>query len=185
MVSDLIKKLRACSSQERKDVAMELAHTRTNEAIRELIKMVEGRRRRWLSWYNLDDQLIGIEGLGETNSLQAVTYLRKAISKKRVQNVEINDMCIQGQESYSHFSCDITFPKARGKLKKTLRCSVKGSAYGPEWGPNYAETDSLYHEACELVASHDRIPSHYGSGVYRWIYQTLEKLESMTQNTSV
>ena len=50
MTADLVQRLRTCSAEERKAVAMELARTGTDEAVAELINMVEGRRRCWLSW---------------------------------------------------------------------------------------------------------------------------------------
>jgi hypothetical protein len=66
MSNDLIERLRTCSNEERKAVAIELAKTRTHEAAVELMRMVDGRHRNGSGWYSLRDQLIGIEALGET-----------------------------------------------------------------------------------------------------------------------
>src|SRR3989344_8751151 len=41
-ISDLVEKLRTCSNNETRDVAMELAHIGTDEAVEALIKIAEG-----------------------------------------------------------------------------------------------------------------------------------------------
>lgn len=78
MTSNLVQRLRVCSADERRVVAMRLAQTGTDEAVTELIRVVERRRKRLLSHYSLDDQLLGVESLGETSSQNALNYLRQA-----------------------------------------------------------------------------------------------------------
>ncbi len=75
MVENLVKKLRTCSKEERRNIAIQISRTSTDEAIGELIRMVEGRHRRGLKWYTLDDQLIGIEALGETGRQDVLDLL--------------------------------------------------------------------------------------------------------------
>lgn len=127
MPDDLVKKLRTCSKEERRAAAMELAQTGTDEAIRELIAMADGRRRYGLSWYDLDEQLIGVEALAETKSQIALNYLRK-VYKTIDETTNTKDVLLYcgghapesdvwGQETYGLY----TFPKARGKLAESLK----------------------------------------------------------------
>ncbi len=72
----LIKQLRTNSSKERKDIAIELGKIASNKAIFELKKMVEGRWKGFFKWYGFEDQLIGIEALGETKREDVLEYLK-------------------------------------------------------------------------------------------------------------
>ena len=123
---NLIQRLRTCSAEERKTSAMELAKNGTDEAVRELVRMVGGKRRRWLSFYNFNEQKIGIEALGETRSKKALDYLKNLVS------YEIKSLgkyyTPQSFDEEVEQECEINFPNARGKLSRNLR-SVYCSRY--------------------------------------------------------
>ena len=71
-----IEELRKSRTDLRRERALELAKTNSPERITELIRMVEARRKRLL-WYNLSDQKIGVEALGETGDDFARAYLQR------------------------------------------------------------------------------------------------------------
>jgi hypothetical protein len=84
--------------------------------VKELIRMVEGRRRRGIKWYNLDDQLIGAAALGVTNHRVALDYLTKLCIYKEI------DSQTDSQGRKRRVVCG--YPNARGKLAKRLRFTV-------------------------------------------------------------
>ena len=134
MESDLVRRLRTCPAQERKDVALELAHTGTNRAVAELIRMTKGRRRHWFTWYNFDDALIGVEALGESRSKRGLEYLRKISSytKGYVQNHVVSQWTsgttiTRGEER------NISFPYAPTILRDQLPYDIWwDSSHPPE-----------------------------------------------------
>lgn len=129
MTADLVKRLRTCSAGERRNIAMELAQTGTDEAVAELIRMVEGRHRRGLSWYELDDQLIGVEALGETGTERAeraLSFLREVYTTSAYLTLEHERVYYGGASTPE---CDIwayvtymhcTYPHARRQLSNIL-----------------------------------------------------------------
>ena len=118
------KKLRTCSSKERKDVAMELAHTGTDYAVEELIRMVEGKRRHWLKWYSYGDVVLGIEALGETKNRGALDYLSSVIKPEFKTYTEVLPSThakdsVHPEIDFERITTHETvYPKIRGKLKK-------------------------------------------------------------------
>jgi hypothetical protein len=60
MGEDLINKLRTCPQEQRRKVSIELAKTKTHEAVQEIIRMIKGSRIRGIKFYNYHDQLSGI-----------------------------------------------------------------------------------------------------------------------------
>ncbi len=86
-VSKLIRQLKKKPRKLRHNVAKELslivnksANERSNKrAIRALIKMADGGRRKWFSRYDLADQCCAIEALAETGSKEALDYLKRLI----------------------------------------------------------------------------------------------------------
>jgi hypothetical protein len=64
---DLVRRLRTCSQEKRREVAEELVRTEDLALfctlIEELKRMAEGRRRHWLRWYNKRDKEIALEVL--------------------------------------------------------------------------------------------------------------------------
>ena len=117
MTDDLIERLKTCPAKERKAVAKELAQSGTDESVLELIRMVKGGRRRRLSWYNLEDQLIGIDVLGETKSKVALNYLRKL--NVTVEESEVEKSGHNGWNNTTYLY--ETYPHARGKLYGKLK----------------------------------------------------------------
>ncbi len=132
MTADLIQKLRICSAEERRAVAIELAKTRSEEAIAELKRMVEGRHRKGLKWYNYDDQLVGIEALGNTNNDEALNFLAKVYSSLWSYGSVGELICTykaQGSGDLPSWDSVRTdsydFPWARGELRRRLAYSVE------------------------------------------------------------
>lgn len=77
MVSELIKKLRTCKLEQRKDVAMKLVEDGSEESINELKKMVIGLNPNFFRQYKIEDMLIGIEALGYTKNKEILEFLKK------------------------------------------------------------------------------------------------------------
>lgn len=131
MTTDLLRRVRSSSLQERRTVALELAKTRSEETMAELKRMVQGRRRRGLKWYNYDDQLVGIEALGETGITEALEFLSRVYSSTLSPEYG-ESFCtypMQGSgdlPSYESVSIDsFRFPWARRKLGRRLAYSVE------------------------------------------------------------
>ena len=126
MTDDLVQRLRTCSTQERRAVAMELARTRNYQAVKEFIRMVEGKRKCGLIWYGYGDVLIGIEALGETNNKDALAYLHSV----NESYTKTHTHCVPSSHAKDAVHSEIDFeevhiteikyPHARGKLKKIL-----------------------------------------------------------------
>ncbi len=142
MAKGLVLRMRTCSAKERKSVAFELSRAGTDEAISELIRMVNAevricdpseipdgqtlRKPHWWSrpwtmryqihpWghYNYDDQIAGIEALGETQSSKALEFLRNLAvhtPPELIQDVQYNP------EKFR----DAFFPNAKGELQYWL-----------------------------------------------------------------
>jgi len=155
MVNDLIKKLRTCPTEKRKDIAMQLAKEGSEENISELINMVNGEIRllypetktehkeieypKWfglmrgikeiphevypeVETYNYEDQIIGIEALGETCSKEVLNFL------KELKEYNISSSCGQHQDSQASYygsweNVDISFSNIKGPLKKKMNLS--------------------------------------------------------------
>jgi len=88
-VLELTNKIRfASSSEERREIALQLASIKEDEAHDELYRMANGeiiytprtRKTLWLrkaiTEYGLEDQLIAIEALAETGTEKALNFLR-------------------------------------------------------------------------------------------------------------
>ena len=122
--SDLIQRLRTCGPEERKFAAIELARTGTDEAVAELKRMIEARRRRGLRWYDINDQLIGVEALSETNSPRALSYLREiyASQDKTLESREHNDGLSLREIGKK---VEVFYPNAKRELRRRLRYTVE------------------------------------------------------------
>jgi len=94
-VLELINKIRfAPSSEERREIALQLASIKEDEAHDELYRMADGEiiytprtwKRLWLrkaiTEYGLEDQLIAIEALAETGTEKALNFLRNIKKSK-------------------------------------------------------------------------------------------------------
>lgn len=125
MTSDLIQKLRTCSKEERKAVAMELAHTKSDEAIVELKRMVEGERRYWFNWYKLEDQLIGVEALGETSNRNVLDYLVKIYTPSIMHERRSSSAMCGSDPIYDEWSVEVySYSLAKYELAKDLSYEI-------------------------------------------------------------
>jgi len=122
--SDLIQRLRTCRPEERKFAAIYLARTENSEAVQELIRMADGRRRRGLKWYDFNDQLAGVEALSETNSPRALSYLREVYASQ--------DKTLESREHDDGLSLreigkkvEVFYPNAKRELRRRLRYTVE------------------------------------------------------------
>ena len=92
MICEEVKHLRTCPDLMRRIFALEHAKSEKEEVVDEFIRMVEGGRRRVFWRYNYDDQLTGVEALGEVVgekcSRKAFGYLNLVYNKKEVDYVE-------------------------------------------------------------------------------------------------
>ncbi len=142
---DLIQRLRTCSTDERRAIAIGLAHIRNNETVSELIRMVEGEvrdytPRTYRTWwqkktirYSYQDQLIGIASLGETGSPKALHYLENLFqshSSEMTDTFEVvgqSDWDPYGPTCWSEsIQVEVTdFPNAKGKLRDKLRYKIE------------------------------------------------------------
>jgi len=179
---NLVDRLRTCPIEQRGAIAIQLAELGTDKAIDELVRMVEGRRkykiRFWGGSYSYNDQLIGIEALGETGSKKALEYLKALISEKEFEGPEKMD-----DTSDSPIRCQVNFPRARGlgRLYKGLYLRV---VYPPQ--PDRELEDNLEtakRYARELADSPElKINSATArpvvSRVYKIIYDSIKKLEA-------
>lgn len=147
-ISDLVERLRTCPAGKRKEVAFELARRGTSEAVGELIRMVDaelrisyptetrykGEKIHWWSRktklvsyeytqpaenYGFEDQLIGIEALGETGSARALEYLKNLIREERRLETLTRPACATQDIPfpYDEEVLCIYYPNAKGSLK--------------------------------------------------------------------
>ena len=124
MEADLVQRLRTCSAEERRNIATALAKTGTDEAVDELIRMVEGKRRHWLRFYNPDDQLLGVEALGETHNRFAMQYLERVYTPRtHTSSMEYSSgggSEPRDDENHTLITAEITYPRARKGLAQQL-----------------------------------------------------------------
>jgi len=107
---------------------MALARTGSDEALAELMRMVEGRRRRWLRRYDLQDQLVAIAALGATGRREALRYLTQLYQPTESRPIPLQRERIgreQGAEFVTtHERKTVDYPNARGKLRAALSHQV-------------------------------------------------------------
>lgn len=126
MTTHLIQRLRTCTTEERRAVAMELVKEGTDEAIEELIRMFEGKRRIWFRFYDFKDQLIAADAIGQTKRRDLLDYLRNSLKPKESVSVDGPHYYMFGSD-LDYDSCfyrsyhRASFPNLRGKLKKILK----------------------------------------------------------------
>jgi len=146
MTADLVQRLRTCSAEERRAVAIELAKTGTDEAVTELARMVEAdvmnytprtHRTIWQRrpiFYSYEDQLIGVTALGETRSQKALYYLESIYQPHYSEITDSVEVCAQsgcdpsGYPDYwsEPIQIEVTkFPKIKGELRKRLEYKIK------------------------------------------------------------
>lgn len=128
MAGTLVKQLRTCPAEHRRFAALKLAENGTDEDVRELIRMVEGRRRSWFFWYDYEDQLTGVEALGDTGSRKALEYLKFVYQAEH--RTEIEGMANVPMDKHEQYMGRIeveynemqvvVYPNARGTLRESL-----------------------------------------------------------------
>ena len=146
MIDAIIQQLRRTSSgSERAELANKLCEEVSDEAVAELIRMVEGRFRAWdeVRWrtlalpvprfYSLDDQLKGLELLGLSKNSIADSYLLRNFhycqrvirvwSTYTVESVREDEYDpaapLMGRNEAQKYYL-IFHPGARGRLRKAL-----------------------------------------------------------------
>jgi hypothetical protein len=129
MAWDLIRKVRNCPPEERQAAALELARTGGEDGFAELIRMVEGRRRRWLSRYKLSDQLAATTALAVTGRKEALEYLERLYTPVEGRPVALESQRT-GLEEGVHFlttreSSRVDYPDAYGELRERLGYEVQ------------------------------------------------------------
>lgn len=163
----LIKALRTSKGEERKSFALKLAKTGTREAVWELIRMSDGGIKQGWHRYNLADQLLGIEALGETRSTTALSHLKKLIQS------EISERRYWIMQTYDYGSLTVEehvyFPNTRGELWKELLyvIHVGGGEEGCQVFLTSEEKEKQHREAKET------------NQAYQTILSAVQKLEGM------
>jgi hypothetical protein len=153
--SNLIQRLRTCSVEERRAVAMELARSRTDEAVAELIKRInDGKycpakygKRHWFSLSesllqeevcegDYESQLVAIEALGETRREEALKYLIWLYKERKTEG-RYRGGTMQGSGDLPSGGYDrcFSYPNANGPLAKALKWEEDCSDYFQE-GPD-------------------------------------------------
>lgn len=99
----LVRKLRTCPAEEREAAALELAKEGSDDSVRELMRMAEGRHRKGLHWYSGSNQFLAIEALALSGNPKALEFLDNLINC-RVSIV---------RDGHSE---EVYFPKARKAL---------------------------------------------------------------------
>jgi len=181
MTDNLVRRLRTCSAEERPAVAMELARTGTDESVQELIRMVEGRHRKGLSWYNLDDQLTGVESLGETKSINALQYLQRAYSTTNVTEETESEVKSGGSDPrdddvYTVYFEVHHFPLARRALAISLSYRTVKSVSEEYYGE--LEQDEVPHLSCLSPYSKEEPEHELDERVHETFRTAIAKLES-------
>lgn len=122
MSANLVQRLRTCPKEERIYAAMELAQTGTDEAVAELVRMVEGKRRYCLRWYGQDDILPAIESLGETRNKKALGYLNNILECRPVSTPSQWSVANESGCCFMPVSVwmDYTFPNAPKRLAELI-----------------------------------------------------------------
>ena len=124
MIHDLVKRVRTCRKEERRDAAIRLAETLGEDAVDELKRMVNGERRWFLSMYCYADQLIGVEALGKTRAIEAYDFLLYISHSESVDHIipcdEMGNTRVVTSGAF--------YPNAQGELRKSLYLGL-GESY--------------------------------------------------------
>ncbi|MEK6887517.1 MAG: hypothetical protein AABX14_01075 [Candidatus Aenigmatarchaeota archaeon] len=174
MTNVAIKKLREFPLTNLRTVATEFAHTRKRSAVKELIRMADGRRRRGLQWYERDSnhrnlryvknygepqcyetdpQLISIDALGESHSGLALAYLCRLLKTRKYIYSESYG---QGGDIEGYRTIlGVNFPNARKTLRNTLNLSLEvpddTTSNNEEVSKQAMESNEAYRKICAAV----------------------------------
>lgn len=169
---NLVEYLRRCQPEDRHDTAIAIAQTRSEEGFSELVRMVEGRQRRILRWYDYSDQLTGIEAMGESAMAQAYQYLKDLYTSKRITkhvSTKPENTAFLGEPN--HWKIDekviVVYPRARGKLSFELDHTYK----------NTFVYDNPAAAAAGLNKTHNVAEHIPNNKAHNTIISALEKLE--------
>lgn len=174
---DLLQRLRTCSTEERRDVAMELAQIQSKESVEALKYVADGnlrtQQRHWYTlgikvdhYFRFNDQLTAIEALGETGHRQALDYLKSLLEERETDS----GMVHIGHGSSDDFHGDpihrFTYPNVKGDLGKVLEWKSCIVCLEKSIGERYP--DPFY--------EHDRYRA------LQTIQRSIQKLEIAVQN---
>ena len=141
-----IKKLRTSPSSKRREVALELAKSESAIVVKELIHMARGGRRTLLRWYNLEDQLIALEALGDTRSQEALDYL-ELVRTRKVSLTQSSYVGGTQEVQVITFYATVEFPNSRRGLRKHMKYEFeRGSSHSI---PPYDDPDTEDYPAGE------------------------------------
>jgi len=183
MSADLIQRLRTCSTDERRDVAIELAQKRADDGVRELQNMVEGGvrdytdrtyRTFWLKRpirYSGEDQYVGVEALVETGRADVLDYLR-GLYTQDVSTEGRESWAYQGDPIHDQWSVEVhRFPNAPETLASALSYEVSLTTCSWEYEEDIP-TERIEQMRKDVPA---KMKSHQ---IFR---EAIAKLESSTQ----
>ena len=128
MRQQLVRQLRICSPADREKTAIHLARCGSDEAVGELIRMVEGKRKHGLRHYDYEDQLIAMRALGESGRKEALEYLERLYTPVKSTPLDISTRTAHREEGAyilaTHEKTHMDFPNARKELRERLAYEV-------------------------------------------------------------
>lgn len=120
----MCKRLRTCPQAEREGVALQSARSGGEDAVAELIRMVEAKRRSLFSRYDYADQLTGVKALGETRSREALQYLEGLYAPTKGAPVAAASQTSRREAGrafiVTHEKVKVDYPNARDELRRRL-----------------------------------------------------------------
>ena len=133
MFKEFIGRLRDCSSEDRKEIAMEIARSGDNNAsLKALVQMANGvqsYKSRWknfgfrrpVEYFELEDQLIAVDALAEQGSEWALNYLCKLNRADSIEH-QVRELIYQSDGQILDDGTELEWhhPWARGEIGKAL-----------------------------------------------------------------
>ena len=179
---DLVEKLRTCSIDKRRSVAVELGKTRTDQAVMELQNMVGGGVRDYTDrtcrtlWfkrairYTVEEQYIAVSALGETGRKDVLEYLKKMYTPS-VQVEDRESHTVQGVDGIDdYWKAEVyRYPHAQIVFAQNLRYEVNLTS--SSWGAETERTQDLIEKDRERI-----LKSRKSHQVFR---AAIEKLEQV------
>jgi uncharacterized caspase-like protein len=163
-VNVLLEELKeSTDNKEKESIAIELAYTSSNNSISELINMVEGKRKKYMEFYDFDDQLIGIKALGETGNIDALEYLITLLECKCTFK-KFNKETEFGITTYN-------FPNAKKILKNKM-------SYTHQYDQEYEGLDAPYRSSMtSLMFPWEKQKLYMRNRIFLSIYISINKLQ--------
>ncbi|MBI4453817.1 hypothetical protein HY636_04185 [Candidatus Woesearchaeota archaeon] len=169
----LINKLRTCSQTERKGLALELAQTKSEIIVDELIRMIMAKHRRGIFWYSFEDQLTGIEALGLTQNLRALCFFGWLYSSK--VKVPVLENCRTEEFVICEGYTFVYFPHAKGKLKNNLKYFATYT--DRQYPPNSSSSISITQTFRKEQSIDDDLTKIFSSQPHILIQKSIKSLE--------